>query len=111
MFKYPSGFFVCDRSRQCNVNEPLLEHLLGSPGFESEVILSMLFISPGRHAGPGGDIAQICEAREKEVPGLKTHMSDLFATHPGIVEILARRFREGLATDPVVTEIPPPVSA
>ena len=92
-------------------NEPLLEHLLGSPGFEREVILSMLFISPGRHAGPGGDIAQICEAREKEVPGLKTHMSDLFATHPGIVGILARRYREGLTTDPVVAEIPPPVPA
>ena len=75
------------------------------------VILSMLFISPGRHAGPGGDIAQICEEREQAVDGLKTHMSDLFATHSGMVDILARRFREGLATDPVVGEIAPPVRA
>ena len=71
----------------------------------------MLFISPGRHAGPGGDIAEICENREKEVSGLKTHMSDLFATHPGIVGILARRFREGLETEPVVAEVAPPVRA
>ena len=35
-------------------NEPLLENLLGSEGFEKDVVLSMLFISPGRHAGPGG---------------------------------------------------------
>lgn len=92
-------------------NEPLLENLLGSPGFAKDVILSMLFISPGRHAGPGGDIAQICEEREKEVPGLRTFMSDLFATHPGVVEILARRFREGLDTDPVTAEVAPPVRA
>lgn len=35
-------------------NEPLLENILGSEGFKKDVVLSMLFISPGRHAGPGG---------------------------------------------------------
>ena len=92
-------------------NEPLLENLLGSPGFEKQVILSMLFISPGRHAGPGGDIAVICEKREGEVAGLETYMSDLFATHPGIIDILSRRFHEGLATEPVDAEVAPPVRA
>ena len=33
-------------------NEPLLENLLGQEKFEKDVVLSMLFISPGRHAGP-----------------------------------------------------------
>ncbi len=89
-------------------NEPLLENLLGSEGFAGEVVLSMLFISPGRHAGPGGDIAQICTAVEDRHPGLTTHMSDLFATHPGVVEILAERFRQGLASAPVDAEIAPP---
>lgn len=92
-------------------NEPLLEHLLGGDGFAREVVLSMLFISPGRHAGPGGDIAEICAEAEKRHPGLRTHMSDLFATHPGVVTLLAKRFREGLATDPVTCEVAPPKAA
>ena len=92
-------------------NEPLLENLLGGEGFKRDVILSMLFISPGRHAGPGGDIAEICADAEKAHPGLRTHMSDLFATHPGAVRLLAKRFREGLATDPVTSEVAPPKAA
>ena len=82
-------------------NEPLLEGLLGSEGYEREVVLSMMFVSPGRHAGPGGDIAKICEAVEKERPGLRAHMTDLVASHSGLVEILADRFREGLKAAPV----------
>lgn len=89
-------------------NEPLLENLLGSAGFDREVVLAMLFSSPGRHAGPGGDIAQICEAAEQRGANLRTHMSDLFACHPGVVELLARRHEEGLAGEPVRAEIAPP---
>ena len=92
-------------------NEPLLENLLGSEGFRRDVVLSMLFISPGRHAGPGGDIAQICEEAEKTHPGLRTFMSDLFATHPGAIDLLARRFTEGLASDPIEGEVAPPAAA
>lgn len=91
-------------------NEPLLENLLGSGEFTGDVVLSMLFMSPGRHAGPGGDIAQICEASEKRHQGLRTFMSDLFATHPGAVELLARRFRQGLESDPVESEVAPPLA-
>lgn len=89
-------------------NEPLLENLLGRQGFDREVILSMLFISPGRHAGPGGDIARICEEAEGRCPGLRAFTSDLFATHPGVIELLARRSEEGLAGEPVRGEIPAP---
>ena len=38
-------------------------------------------------------------------------MSDLFATHPGAVQLLARRFAEGLASDPIEGEIAPPSGA
>jgi len=89
-------------------NEPLLENLLGNPGYDRDVVLAMLFISPGRHAGPNGDIAEICENSEKQIPGLKTHMSDLFATHPGSIEVLAKRFRQGVDSAPVIDEVPPP---
>lgn len=82
-------------------NEPLLEHLLGSPGFTENVIVSMLFFQPGRHAGPGGDIAQICSAAEERCPGLATHMTDLVASHPGLIPVLAERFQQGMNSIPV----------
>ena len=50
---------------QYDFNEPLLENLLIRDGWrESEVVVSMLFLSPGRHAGPGGDIDTICKTAE-----------------------------------------------
>ena len=94
--------------KEYDFNEPLLENLLGTPDFAREVVLSMLFISPGRHAGPGGDIARICEEAEARFPGLGTFASDLFAVHPGVVELLAERYEEGLRADPGQSEIPAP---
>ncbi len=88
-------------------NEPLLENILGSKGFEKDVILSMLFISPGRHAGPGGDIVEICEAEEAKSDGLTTYMSDLFATHKQIIPLLAKRLEQGLSSEPMEGEIAP----
>ena len=29
-------------------------------GVEGQVVLGMAFLQPGRHAGPGGDVAEIC---------------------------------------------------
>lgn len=89
-------------------NEPLLENLLGGAGFEREVVLSMLFSSPGRHAGPGGDIAQICEEAEERHSGLRTFRSNLFATHPRVTDLLCRRRHEGLGSDPIRGEIAAP---
>lgn len=88
-------------------NEPLLENILGSDGFQKDVILSMLFISPGRHAGPGGDIAEICEEAEANNEGLKTYMSDLFATHNNIIPLLAKRLEQGLSSSAISGEIAP----
>lgn len=82
-------------------NEPLLENVIGTEGFQNEVIVSMLFASPGRHAGPGGDVAEICEEAAKEHEGLDWIMSNLVAGHDGIIDILAERFQQGLDSDPV----------
>jgi sirohydrochlorin ferrochelatase len=89
-------------------NEPLLESLLGSAGFDREVILSMLFMSPGRHAGPGGDIAEICTECEGRHPVLHTHMCDLFARDPEVVPLLGKRFWQGVESRPVRGEVEPP---
>ena len=75
-------------------NEPLLERVIGS----------MLFASPGRHAGPGGDVAKICEEAAQSHPDLQWQMSDLVAGHDGIIDILADRFEEGMKSDPVSWE-------
>jgi sirohydrochlorin ferrochelatase len=59
------------------------------------VILAMLFLSPGRHAGPDGDIAEICASVAREHPGLPIHQTPLVGSHPILIDILASRVRTG----------------
>ncbi|AVI62237.1 sirohydrochlorin chelatase [Halomonas sp. GFAJ-1] len=88
-------------------NEPLLEHLLDTPEFQSDpVILAMLFLSPGRHAGEGGDIAEICAAAEQRHPGLTVTTTALVGEHPDIVEILHTRLCQALDGERFLLELP-----
>ena len=74
----------------CN---PLLADLLRTPPWNAgPVIIAMQFLLPGRHAGPEGDVAQICRAAEAANPELKTRMTELVAEHPLLVEILVDRW-------------------
>ncbi len=76
-------------------NEPLLERLLTKEKWcNADVVVAMLFLSPGRHAGPGGDVARICNAAREAAPGLRTHMTPLVGEHPRIVDLLERRLKE-----------------
>jgi len=71
---------------------PFLADQLRAPGFAGQdVIVALLFLSPGRHAGPGGDIVQICDAS-----GTRCHLTELVGTHPLAVETLATALREKL---------------
>ncbi|MEX1211337.1 MAG: CbiX/SirB N-terminal domain-containing protein [Balneolaceae bacterium] len=77
---------------------PLLEDLLGrTDTWPMPVTLSMLFLSPGRHAGPDGDVAAICRAAEERHPGLSTVMSGLVGEHDAVVDVLADRLEKVLA--------------
>ncbi len=77
---------------QYRFNEPLLSRLLGTPGFDrGTVVVSMMFLSPGRHAGPGGDVAAICAEAEAMHPSLRTVMTPLAGEHEGVLEILVDR--------------------
>ncbi|WP_372612951.1 sirohydrochlorin chelatase, partial [Halomonas sp.] len=90
-------------------NEPLLERLLDNPGFHrGEVIVSMLFLSPGRHAGRDGDVAVICAEAERRHPGLQTTMTRLAGEHDAILDILAERLDRALAGHDILHDIPPP---
>lgn len=55
------------------------------------VIIAMLFFLPGRHAGPRGDVAEICDNVVKEYPELRYTITPLICEHPLLLEILKDR--------------------
>ena len=58
---------------------------------QRRVVLAMMFISPGRHAGPGGDIETICAEAMAAHPGLEVCISPLVGEHPLLLSILQDR--------------------
>jgi len=75
-------------------NGPLLEDLLAREDWRvDEVVVAMQFLLPGRHAGPAGDVAAICERAEERSRGLRTRITPLVGEHPLLIEILADRWR------------------
>ncbi len=79
-------------------NEPLLATRLTTPPFDrGEVVVALQFLSPGRHAGPGGDVAEICAAAEAARPDLRTAMTRPLADDARLVDVLARRLAAATA--------------
>ena len=77
--------------------DPLLAALLDRAPFDTgTVFVAMLFLSPGRHAGPEGDVATICRAAEASHPGLLVTMTDLLGGHPALLELLTERMAAAL---------------
>jgi sirohydrochlorin ferrochelatase len=71
-------------------NRPLLADALASPGFGSgNVVIAPLFLLPGRHAGPGGDLSRIARDAEARSAGLRCHFAGLVGNHPLAIEHLA----------------------
>ena len=63
-------------------NRPLLEELLGGEGFSSgDVVIAPLFLSPGRHAGKGGDLETIASRAQERSPSLRCHFTGLVGSH------------------------------
>lgn len=75
-------------------NGPLLEHWLRQQAEQGarQVIVSMLFLLPGRHAGAGGDVVQICQAVQQDFPQLQIEITPLVGEHPGLAAILKQRW-------------------
>lgn len=81
-------------------NLPLLADKLRQPPFhQGDVVVTMLFLSPGRHAGPDGDIASICKQAEAQALSenrpLRTHMTHLVAHDNRIIDLLHHRYLMG----------------
>jgi sirohydrochlorin ferrochelatase len=75
-------------------NGPLLEDVLtrlAEADRETPILLSMLFLSAGRHAGSDGDIAQIRARITARFPPLSIQVAPLVGSHPGLIEMLASR--------------------
>ena len=87
-----SGFSTCSMERregsEYNFNDPLLEDKLRELAAEKveQVVVAQLFLSPGRHAGKGGDLEEICSFFSGSVA-----RTELLGMHPLILEILAER--------------------
>ena len=68
-------------------NKPLLEDALQQAKGDATIL--MLFLLPGRHAGPEGDVATI--AKEHAPAGLRWKLSPLLGTHPDLPSLLMMR--------------------
>jgi sirohydrochlorin ferrochelatase len=77
--------------------EPLLAGLLRRKGFgQGQVVAALQFLSPGRHAGPGGQIAEICAEAMRDQPGLRVVPTGLVGEDERLADVLAERYRERL---------------
>ena len=83
-------------------NEPMLESFFPT---EEPLIVSLLFLLPGRHAGPDGDVATICAQASMDDPkgstDLTTRLADsgiclarVIGEHPAILAILWKQFTQ-----------------
>lgn len=86
------------KGKEYDFNGELLEDWLDARVQEgiSSVVVAMLFLLPGRHAGEGGDIAEICEAAMQRNPGLKVFITPLVGDHPVLQDVLEARLNEVL---------------
>lgn len=78
-------------------NDPLLaERLRTSPFDRGDVVVALQFLSPGRHAGPDGDVARICAEARRERPELRPHLTETIASDQRVVSVLTDRYRQAL---------------
>lgn len=86
-------------------NRPLLaERLRLPPSDGGKVLVVQQFLGPGRHAGPGGDLDQICREAERARPGLEVAMTEPIGEDPRVVAILVDRFREADSSKPLAAQ-------
>lgn len=85
--------------RACSMegaHPPLLADVLAEPTLAGrDAVVAQLFLAPGRHAGPGGDIEEICHSSSAIC-----HRTALVGTHPRVAEVLAAAIRNTLSTSP-----------
>lgn len=84
------------KGKSFDFNGELLEDKLEEIGAKNEdahIIIAMLFISPGRHAGAGGDIESICQQASNQYPNLNIRITKLVGEHSGLIDLLEQRYQ------------------
>lgn len=106
-FKVAAASMERRKGAEFDFCDPLLADLLRKPEWsEGDVIVAMQFLLPGRHAGASGDVAEICHDAEAASGGkLRAHLTGLVGEHPLLVDILADRWRQGIALAPGSTAL------
>ena len=85
------------KGKEYSFNDPLLLHQLSEKKFnQGDVIISLLFLSPGHHAGIEGDITQICLEAERREPKLRTHLTELVGADENLITLLKERLDQEL---------------
>jgi hypothetical protein len=81
-------------------NDPLLEKLGEVDEYPGgRLILDMFFLLPGRQAGEGGDVAEICDGLIAEGAFEEIQTTPLLGEHPMLLEILEDRLRDTLSSN------------
>jgi sirohydrochlorin ferrochelatase len=62
----------------------------------ADVIVALFFLLPGRHAGAGGDVAEICDGLIAQHTLRSAVRTPLLGEHPQLVDILVDRLRAAL---------------
>jgi hypothetical protein len=89
--------------KEYEFNGPLLAEALAAHASahpQVKVAVAMQFLAPGRHAGPDGDLVDICRDIEQRHPGFSITLSPLLGGHPLLIEILADRLATLIASAP-----------
>lgn len=83
------------KGRQYDFNGPLLEDYLHEryDTGQRQVVVSMMFLLPGRHAGEGGDIKTICGNFMQHHPPFDIKITPLVGDNPLLIELLASRLK------------------
>lgn len=75
-------------------NDPLLENLDSKLEPGGACIIAMFFLLPGRHAGEGGDVAEICDGLIEHEVFQSVTVTPLLGEHPMLQDVLADRLAE-----------------
>lgn len=81
-------------------NEPLLEDALpaaAAAGFR-EIVVAQQFLFSGRHAGPGGDITEICEKFTQASPDVVVKTTNPIGESDEVMQLLQRRLSQTLSS-------------
>lgn len=83
------------QGKQYDFNGALLEDCLTQHALagKQSALVCMMFLLPGRHAGAGGDVNEICAAVMHDFPGFEVYISPLVGEHPLLIQMLNARLQ------------------